>query len=142
MQVIQSERIELSPWAEDHDALTTPARGALPAFDQFDELANGQTVRANRVPRVPAPQVSLFRRLYSRTKARYLNWQLRSMRARLDVLEADMDEALQLAIDQARRHLHSPGLQARRRTLRDEHQALATEWLRVRAEIDNLERVL
>lgn len=135
MQVIHSDAIELSPWADDHAPLISDDRGQLPAFDQ---LANGQTVRANRTPRGPG----LCRRLYRRTKARYLAWQLKSMRARMDVLEADMGEALQRAIDMAKRHQHSPCLQERRRAMRREHQALAQEWLAVRREIDNLQAAL
>lgn len=144
MRLIPPNAIELTPWADDeHAPLTTTARGPLPAFEQ---LANGQTVpaaRANRRPASAAPRelmvVGLCRRLYRRTKARYLAWQLQHMRAELDALEADMAEALQLAVDMARRHQHSPALQQRRRLLRKDHTAMAAEWLRVRRELDALE---
>lgn len=139
MQVIQSEALQLSPWADEHDPLTTEARGPLPAFA---ELANGQVTqvrRPNRIPRVAAPRQGVCRRLYCRAKVGYLTWQLNSMRARMDQLEAAMNEATQLAISMSKRHQHSPALQARRRVMRADHTALAQEWLRVRQELDNLQ---
>jgi hypothetical protein len=150
MRLIQSDAIELTPWADDeHAPLTTTAHGPLPAFEQ---LANGQTIptaRANRIPRRPAAAapselmvVGLCRRLYRRTRVRYLAWQLKSMRTQLDQLEAELAEALDLAVAMARRHQHSPSLQERRRLLRSDHTALAAEWLRVRQELDNLQVLL
>jgi hypothetical protein len=143
MQAARSNPFAPVTWAdEDHDPLTTDARGALPAFDQ---LANGQTIsvrRANRVPRLPEPRVGLCRRLHNRVMARYLAWQLRSMRARMDRLQAQMHEATETAIGLALLHRHSPTLQQQRRAWRFEHDTVFEEWKLVRAELDALEVTL
>jgi hypothetical protein len=127
---------------DDHAPLITDDRGPLPAFDQ---LANGQTTgayRANRVPRLPAARVGMCRRLHNRVKAHYLAWQLRSMRARMDRLQARMHEATEIAIGLALLHRHSPALQVQRRAWRFEHDTVFEEWKRVRAELDALESTL
>lgn len=125
-----------------HDPLTTDARGAVPAFDQ---LANGQNIsgrRANRIPRVPMARPGLCRRLHSRIKAALLKRGLRGMRARLDVLEAEMADCTEQAIGNARRHQFSPELQTHRLALRLEHKELATKWLAAVAELDLLQASL
>jgi hypothetical protein len=61
------------------------------------------------------------------------------MRGRMDRLQAAMHEATETAIGLALMHRHSPALQAHRRALRLEHEALFSEWKRVRAELDVLD---
>lgn len=118
---------------DDHAPLLSTPRGPLPAFSQHPPT------RANRIPRIAPPQPSWCRRLYCTLKARYLRQQLRHMRARLDRLEVDMAEAMELAGTMARAHRHSAKLTQHRHLLRLEHQAVANEWLLVTQELDALE---
>lgn len=117
---------------DDHDPLCTASNGPLPAFDQ-------PAGRANRIPRIAPPRRGLFRRLHNRLKARYLGWQLRSMRTQMDRLEARLNEAADTAIGMALMHMHSRRLQAHRCAMRQEHLALFREWQTVQAELDALE---
>ena len=124
-------------WIDD-DPLS-PGHGRLPAYDQFDELANGQTVhRANRVPRVAPPRPSLLKRAWRALRALYLQWLLYDLGEQLDTNEATQARLADEAHQASQRFRYSPLLNSRRRDLRRQHAEIARRMLGVRRELDNL----
>lgn len=117
------------------------------AADGIDELANGQTIqaapRANRVPRIPAPRPSLYRRLLTAIKRLWLEWLLYDLGNQLDEVEATLAELGAEAQAAANRFRRTPALHsARRRDARRLHASIATRMLAVRRELDNLQGAL
>lgn len=126
--------------AHDDDPFA-PVHGRIPAFDQFGELANGQTVRRlNRVPRTPAPaaQPGLFRRLVIRTLQLALVIRIDRLHKRAGAIERQLTQTAHDAHQLAQLFRYSPLIEARRRTLRRELAGVAKDFQQVRQRMDNL----
>ncbi len=147
MQVPQSDAGTATPPA------LKPQRGWTQAdLDRGYAMLSGtrtrpaEPQRANRIPRVAAPQalhiVELFGRLNRALRRRRLNRKLDRLTCRLTSLHADMDEAAQLAMSAAALNRFSPKLQQLRQGLRAEHQRTYQAWLEVRQQLDNLQAAL
>lgn len=128
-------------WPDDHDNLLSPAHGRIPAFDQFDELANGQTVqRTNRIPRMPARarKPGLSRRLYIRALQFVLLLRIDWLQQRADGIERQLKQTAQDAHQLSQPFRYSPLIEARRRTLRRELAEVSRDFLQIRQRMDNL----
>lgn len=104
------------------------------------------TPRANRIPRIPAPTPSTYRRLLTglaavrnTLKRWYLLWLLYRLGQQLDKVEAKLKQGADTAAGAARVYRFSRKLNARRRQLRRQQAQLTGRMLAVRRLIDSLE---